>query len=343
MTSLTLATRTLFMTSLSAELHRVYEVASVSPLEKAQKLSQRLRTNIYLKREDMQSVHSFKLRGAYLKALSLTTEERSRGVIAASAGNHAQGIALAAKKLGLSALIVMPRNAPSIKVEAVKSLGAKVEQFGENFSEAAEYCQRRLDETGRTYIHPFDDPLVIAGQGTVGTEIITQLPATTHIFVPVGGGGLLAGVAQAVKVLKPEVKIIGVEPADSNCMQQAIRKEKRVTLDKVGIFADGVAVKQAGEYTFAAAQRYADDFITVSDEQICQAIKAIYDETRSIVEPAGALAVAGAMQYDFHQQPHSHVATICSGANMEFDTLQFITQNIPASTTQRVVSLAHAT
>lgn len=331
------------MTPLSVNPSKVYDVATVSPLEKAHKLSQKLGTHIYLKREDVQSVHSFKLRGAYLKIASLTETERNKGVIAASAGNHAQGVALAAKKLGLSALIIMPKNAPRIKVEAVKSFGAQVEQFGENFSEAAEYCQQRIAKTGRTYIHPFDDPLVIAGQGTVGTEIITQLPATTHIFVPVGGGGLVAGIAQTVKTLKPTVKIIGVEPTESNCMQQAVQANKRVTLAQVSTFADGVAVKQAGEYTFAIAKQYVDDFITVSNEQICEAIKAIYDETRSIVEPAGALATAGAIKYSqLHQLPHAHMSAICSGANMEFSTLQFVAENI-ATSTQPVVSLAHAT
>lgn len=324
-------------------LNRVYDVATVSPLQKARKLSYSLGTQLYLKREDMQSVHSFKLRGAYLKILSLTDEERGKGVITASAGNHAQGVALAAKKLGLSALIVMPENAPLIKVEAVKNLGAKVEQHGQNFSEAAAYCQQRITATGRIYVHPFDDPLVIAGQGTVGTEIITQLPATTHIFVPVGGGGLLAGVAQAVKQLKPSVKVIGVEPAESNCMQQAIRSNERIALTQVSTFADGVAVKQAGEHTFTLAKQYTDDFITVSNKQICEAIKVIYDETRSIVEPAGALAAAGAIQYNaLRHQPNTHAAVICSGANMEFNTLQFVVENSSAST-QSVASLAHAT
>lgn len=329
------------MTSILIDLNTVYDVAAVSPLKKAHKLSHALGTHVYLKREDTQSVHSFKLRGAYLKVASLTQEERKRGVIAASAGNHAQGVALAAKRLGLSALIVMPKNAPRIKVEAVKGFGADVEQVGDNFSEAAEYCQQRMTKTGRIYIHPFDDPLVIAGQGTIGTEIIAQLPTITHIFVPVGGGGLLAGVAQAVKILKPTVKIIGVEPAKSNCMQQAIHHDRRITLAQVDTFADGVAVKQAGKHTFAVAKQYVDDFITVNNQQICGAIKAIYDETRSIVEPAGALATAGVIKYnELHQLPYAHMGAICSGANMEFSTLQFVAENI-APSTQPVISLAH--
>jgi threonine dehydratase len=248
-------------------------------------------------------------------------------VIAASAGNHAQGVALSAQKLGISALIVMPRTTPAIKVDAVKSYGAEVELAGDSYSDAAEHCKQRTRETGRTYIHPFDDPLVIAGQGTIGREIAEQLPAVTHIFVPVGGGGLIAGIAQYVKELQPDVKIIGVEPEDSNVLQASLRAGKRITLPHVGIFADGVAVKQMGEHTFKIAQTYVDDSITVSTDQICAGVKAVFEETRSIVEPAGALAAAGITAYaDDHDMSGAVAVAICSGANMSFERLQFIAE-----------------
>lgn len=302
----------------------VYDVAIESPLEKAKKLSSQLGYPVYLKREDLQPVHSFKLRGAYNKIVQLGETEQARGVIAASAGNHAQGVALAAKKLGLSALIIMPRTTPAIKIEAVKSYGAEVELAGDSYSEAADYSKVRAQETGRTYIHPFDDPLVIAGQGTIGREIIEQLPHVTHIFVPVGGGGLLAGIAAYVKAIRPDIKVIGVEPEDSNAMTLSIKQNDRVTLPHVGIFADGVAVKQVGVHTFAIAQHKVDDFITVSTDHICSAIKSVFEETRSIVEPAGALSLAGLQQYSL---PGSAVAVaICSGANVTFERLQQIAE-----------------
>lgn len=303
---------------------RVYEVAAVSPLTKAPKLSNTANCNAFLKREDLQPVHSFKLRGAYNKIAKLTKVEQSKGVIAASAGNHAQGVALAAKKLGLSALIVMPRTTPPIKIDAVKSYGAEVELSGDSYSDAADYCKQRVEETGRTYIHPFDDPLVIAGQGTVGQEILEQLPNVTHIFVPVGGGGLLAGIATYVKAIRPDVKVISVEPEDSNAMQASIEQQERVTLSHVGIFADGVAVKQVGNRTFAAARKYVDDFITVTTDQMCAAIKTIFEDTRSIVEPAGALAAAGIAQYDLPVD--AYAVAICSGANVTFERLQQIAE-----------------
>jgi threonine dehydratase len=308
-------------------LARVYDVAVQTPLDKAIKLSNQLGAEVYLKREDLQPVHSFKLRGAYNKISQLTDEERNRGVIAASAGNHAQGVALAAKKLGISALIVMPRTTPSIKVDAVKSYGAEVELAGDSYSDAAEHCKQRVKETGRTYIHPFDDPLVIAGQATVGREIIEQLPSVTHIFVPVGGGGLIAGIAQYVKALSPEVKVIGVEPADSNVMQASLKAGERVTLPHVGIFADGVAVKQMGEHTFDIVKELVDDAITVDTDQLCAAIKSTFEETRSIVEPAGALGVAGIVQYSHtHDMTDARAVAICSGANMTFERLQFVAE-----------------
>jgi len=307
-------------------LARVYDVAIETPLERAKKLSASLGHEIYLKREDLQPVHSFKLRGAHNKITRLSKAERSRGVIAASAGNHAQGVALSAQRLGISALIVMPRTTPPIKVEAVRSYGAAVELAGDNYSDAAEYCKQRMRETGRTYIHPFDDPLVIAGQGTVGRELLEQLPDATHIFVPVGGGGLIAGIAQYIKALRPDIRIIAVEPADSNVLQASLAAGKRVTLPHVGIFADGVAVKQMGEHTFAICKQYVDDCVTVDADALCAAIKAIFEETRGIVEPAGALGVAGIRAYAAQHPAPMKAIAICSGANMTFERLQFVAE-----------------
>jgi len=308
-------------------LARVYDVAIETPLEPAAKLSEQLNTTVYLKREDLQPVHSFKLRGAYNKIAQLTDTERQRGVIAASAGNHAQGVALSAKKLGLSALIIMPRTTPAIKVEAVVSWGAEVELAGDSYSDAAEHCKQRAKETGRTYVHPFDDPLVIAGQGTIGREIIEQLPIATHIFIPVGGGGLAAGIAQYVKALRPDITIVTVEPEDSNVLQASLQAGKRVTLPHVGIFADGVAVKQMGEHTYAICKQYVDEAITVTNDELCAAIKAIFEETRSIVEPAGALGVAGITSYaQAHDMHGAHAIAICSGANITFERLQFVAE-----------------
>lgn len=308
-------------------LARVYEVAIETPLEHADKLSTQLGFEVYLKREDLQAIHSFKLRGAYNKIVSLSKADQAKGVIAASAGNHAQGVALSAQKLGISALIVMPRTTPSIKIDAVKSYGAEVELFGDSYSDAAEHCARRRQETGRTYVHPFDDPTVIAGQGTIGREIVEQLPAATHIFVPVGGGGLIAGIAQYVKALRPDIRIISVEPEDSNVLQVSMQAGQRITLSHVGIFADGVAVKQMGEYTFALCKEYVDDYITVSTDELCAAIKSIFEATRGIVEPAGALGVAGITKYaaQYEMQQATAVA-ICSGANIAFEQLQFVAE-----------------
>jgi threonine dehydratase len=308
-------------------LARVYDVAEETPLEHATKLSDALGTEVHLKREDLQPVHSFKIRGAYNKIAQLTKEEQGKGVIAASAGNHAQGVALSAKKLGIRATIVMPRTTPSIKVDAVKGYGAEVVLHGDSYSDAYVHCMELVQKTGMTFVHPFDDPLVIAGQGTVGREILEQLPHVTHIFVPVGGGGLIGGVAQYVKTLKPEVKVIGVEPDDANAMQVSLQKGERVTLDHVGIFADGVAVKQVGELTFKLAQQYVDEVITVSNDQICAAIKMIFEETRSIVEPAGALGTAGLAVYaKDHDLKDAQCVAICSGANMSFERLQFVAE-----------------
>jgi threonine dehydratase len=305
-------------------LARVYDVAKETPLQRAAKLSRQLGVEVYLKREDLQPIHSFKLRGAYNKMSRLAPEEKSKGVIAASAGNHAQGVALAAQKLKLSALIVMPTTTPPIKVEAVKSYGAEVVLAGDNYSDAYEHSLELAQESGRVFVHPFDDPHVITGQGTIGREVLEQLPDATHIFVPVGGGGLIAGIAQFVRSIRPDIKIIGVEPEDSNTMQASLKAGKRVVLDHVGIFADGVAVKQVGKLTFEAAQKYVDEVITVNTDQICAAIKALFEDTRSIVEPAGALAAAGVAQYKL--PAGAKVVVICSGANVTFERLQQIAE-----------------
>lgn len=307
---------------------RIYEVAAKTPLHHAQQLSTALHCQVYLKREDLQPVFSFKIRGAYSKMVSLTKDELDRGVIAASAGNHAQGVALSARKLGTSALIVMPRTTPTIKVEAVKRYGAEVVLAGDNYSEAAEHCKSLLAKTGRIFIHPYDDPDVIAGQGTIAKEILEQQPDVTHIFVPVGGGGLIAGIATYIKHTAPHITVIGVEPEDALTLTNALTAGQRVTLPHVGIFADGVAVKQVGELTFELAQQYVNDMVSVSNDELCAALKRVFEDTRSIVEPAGALGVAGLEKYAAtHTLPENAVCVaINSGANMSFERLQFVTE-----------------
>ncbi len=305
-------------------LARVYDVAVETALELAPKLSAATGAHVYLKREDTQPVHSFKLRGAYNKIAHLTPEERAKGVIAASAGNHAQGVALSAQKLGISAVIVMPKTTPSIKVDAVKGYGGEVVLAGDSYTDAYDHAMTIVKDSGRVFIHPFDDDLVIAGQGTVGREILEQLPTATHIFVPVGGGGLIGGVAQYVKELAPNVQIIGVEPEDSNVMQVSLKAGKPTPLEHVGIFADGVAVKKVGERGFKIAQKHVDKVITVNTDQICAGIKAVFEDTRSIMEPAGALAAAAIMHYDLPAD--AQAVAICSGANMTFERLQQIAE-----------------
>lgn len=308
-------------------LAKVYDIAIETPLDFAEKSSRVLSNNIYLKREDLQPVNSFKLRGAYNKIANLSSDEKKRGVIAVSAGNHAQGVALSAQKLKLDASIVMPETTPEIKVEAVKSYGAEVILFGDNYDEAYAHCTELVASTGKAFIHPFNDPFVIAGQGTIGRELIEQLPGIDYIFVPVGGGGLIAGIAQYVKSLAPNIKIIGVEPADSNAMQLSLRKNKVVELKEVGIFADGVAVKKVGDLAFDIAQKFVDEVITVSTDQICAAIKTVFEETRSIVEPAGALGVAGIYKYVAENNlKDKNLVAINSGANMSFEKLQFVSE-----------------
>ena len=307
---------------------RVYEVAEETPLELAETLSLRLDNQLWLKREDLQPVFSFKLRGAYNKIARLSTEQQQKGVIAASAGNHAQGVALAAQKLGLKALIVMPKTTPDIKVQAVQRLGAEVVLHGNAYDDACEHAGELEAKRGMTYIPPYDDPDVIAGQGTVAMEILRQhsTPIDT-IFIPVGGGGLIAGMAAYVKALRPETKIIGVEPDDAPCLYEALKAGERVVLGQVGIFADGVAVRQVGEEPFRIARETVDEVILVSTDEICAAIKDIFDDTRSIAEPAGALAVAGAKKYVARENIRGQeLIAIDSGANMNFDRLRHVAE-----------------
>mgnify|MGYP001438349791 FL=1 len=305
---------------------RVYEAALETPLEEATALSTKLDNRVLLKREDLQPIFSFKIRGAYNKIAHLSTIQKSCGVIAASAGNHAQGVAYSAHKLGLKALIVMPVTTPQIKVEAVRGFGAEVVLHGDNYSEAADRCRELAAETGMTYIHPFDDELVIAGQGTVADELLRQSAGKLDaVFVPVGGGGLIAGIGSYLKALCPEV--IGVEPIDSDAMYQSLQAGKRVELDSVGIFADGVAVRQIGEHTFDLCQKCVDEIVRVSTDELCGAIKSIYQATRSIVEPAGALAVAGLKRYVREQNIHGQtLVAINSGANMNFERLRYVAE-----------------
>ncbi|MFC2972186.1 threonine ammonia-lyase, biosynthetic [Azotobacter bryophylli] len=307
---------------------RVYDVAVETPLQSARQLSERLGNQILLKREDLQPVFSFKIRGAYNKVAQLSEAELARGVVTASAGNHAQGVALAAKHLGIKATIVMPRTTPEIKVQAVRARGGKVVLHGDAFPEALAYSLKLVEEKGFVYIHPYDDPDVIAGQGTVAMEILRQQPGQLNaVFVPVGGGGLVAGIAAYVKYLRPEVKVIGVEPEDSNCLQAAMAAGERVVLQQVGLFADGVAVAQIGQHTFDICRRYVDEVVTVSTDEICAAIKDIYDDTRSITEPAGALAVAGIKKYVEREGVSGQaLVAIDSGANVNFDRLRYVAE-----------------
>ena len=307
---------------------KVYDVANKTPLELATKLSQRLNNQIWLKREDLQPVFSFKLRGAYNKIIQLSEKDRQKGIIAASAGNHAQGVALAAQKIGIPALIVMPKTTPGIKVEAVKYLGAKIILHGNSYDDAFDHAKNIERSDGLIFIHPYDDPDVIAGQGTVAMEMMQQrAQGFDAIFVPVGGGGLIAGIAAYIKALAPQIKIIGVEAGDSACLKAALDHQERVVLDQVGIFADGVAVKQIGKEPFNIVRDKIDDMVLVTSDEICASIKDIFDETRSITEPAGALAVAGIKKYiEQNQINKQSFAAIVSGANMNFDRLRHVAE-----------------
>ncbi len=312
---------------------RVYDVAIESPLELAPSLSERLENRIYFKREDMQSVFSFKLRGAYNKMAHLPPAQLKRGVICASAGNHAQGVALAATRLGCRALIVMPTTTPQVKIDAVRARGGEVVLFGDSYSDAAQHAFELEKKLKLTFVHPFDDPDVIAGQGTVAMEILRQHAGPIHaIFVAIGGGGLIAGVAAYVKAVRPDIKVIGVQTTDSDAMAKSIKAGRRVTLTDVGLFSDGTAVKLVGEETFRLTRKYVDDIIIVDADEVSAAIKDVFQDTRSILEPAGALAVAGAKVYlerakaDKKPLKNETLVTIACGANMNFDRLRFIAE-----------------
>lgn len=307
---------------------KVYDVAIESPLEIAGKLSEGIGVQIVLKREDLQPVFSFKLRGAYNMMALLPKEKLAQGVICSSAGNHAQGVALAARRLGCDAVIAMPVTTPEIKWRSVKRLGAKVVLFGDSYDETQAYAQQRAREEGRVFVPPFDHPDIIAGQGTVGMEIVRQHPGPLHaVFVPVGGGGLIAGVAAYMKFVRPEVRVIGVEPVDANAMALSLHHGERVMLDHVGGFADGVAVKSVGEETFNVCNKLVDGIVLVNRDSICAAIKDVFEEKRSILEPAGALALAGAKAYcKYYGLKGETVMAITSGANMNFDRLRLVTE-----------------
>ena len=307
---------------------RVYDVARETPLEYAPALSARTGNRVWLKREDLQPVFSFKCRGAYNKMAGLAPAELKKGVVAASAGNHAQGVALAASKLGTKAVIVMPRTTPQIKIDAVRGLGGQVVLHGDNYDAAYAHAREIATQRKLTFVHPYDDPEVIAGQGTVGLEILKQHTDALHaIFVPVGGGGLISGIAAYVKQLRPEVKIIGVEPEDADAMERSLKAGRRIKLDHVGIFADGVAVRQVGEETFRLCREFVDEMVIVSNDEICAAIKDIFEDCRSILEPAGALAYAGLKRYAVRKRlKGKNLVAIASGANVNFDRLRYVSE-----------------
>lgn len=307
---------------------RVYDVATRTPLDFAPNLSRRFNNQVWLKREDLQPVFSFKLRGAYNRMAQLSDTEKAKGVVCASAGNHAQGVALSAKHLAVKATIVMPRTTPEIKVANVRNLGAKVVLHGDAYDDASAYAQRLVAEQGATYIHPYDDDDVIAGQGTIAREVLEQLQGPLDaVFIPVGGGGLVAGMAAYIKYLRPDVKVIGVEPEDAPTLHAAMAAKRRVTLKSVGLFADGVAVKKIGQKTFALAKDYVDEVVLVSVDQICAAISDVFDDTRSIAEPAGALAIAGLKKYvQENEVAGQQLVAVASGANINFHRLRHVSE-----------------
>ncbi|MCC7339149.1 MAG: threonine ammonia-lyase, biosynthetic [Pirellulaceae bacterium] len=307
---------------------RVYDVAIESPLDFAKKLSVRLGNQVWLKREDTQPVHSFKLRGAYNKMINLSPAELSRGVVCASAGNHAQGVALSARHLGCEAFIVMPVTTPELKSDAVQALGAHVIHYGDSYSDAYAHARELQSKHDYVFVHPFDDPDVIAGQGTIGMEILRQHQHPIHaVFVAIGGGGLISGVAAYIKAVRPEIKIIGVQMTDSDAMFQSVRAGRIVPLSEVGLFCDGTAVKAVGEETLRLTQEYVDDFVIVDTDAVCAAIKDAFEDTRSILEPAGAMSIAGMKHYvaQHHLTGEDLVAITC-GANMNFDRLRFVAE-----------------
>ncbi|WKD49558.1 threonine ammonia-lyase, biosynthetic [Microbulbifer spongiae] len=318
---------------------RIYDVATETPLQQMRQLSHRFNNRILLKREDLQPVFSFKIRGAYNKLLQLPPEQRARGVIAASAGNHAQGLALGAAQLGVRATIVMPKTTPLIKVNAVRMRGAEVVLHGDTFDEAAARARQLVEARGLVFVHPYDDPDVIAGQGTVAMEMLRQHPGELKaVFIPVGGGGLAAGMAAFIKYVRPETRVYGVEPEDAACLKAALAGGKRVRLPQVGLFADGVAVAEIGEETFRVLSETLDGVITVSTDEICAAIKDIFEDTRSIAEPAGAVGLAGLKKFTGQNGcRNAALATVCSGANLNFDRLRYISERTEIGEKREVV------
>ncbi|WP_456405438.1 threonine ammonia-lyase, biosynthetic [Thiolapillus sp.] len=307
---------------------RVYDVARETPLDFMPRLSTRLDSRIWLKREDMQSVFSFKLRGAYNKIYNLSDKQKQQGVIAASAGNHAQGVALAGNRLGVPALIVMPTTTPPIKVQTVRNLGARIVLHGDSYDDAYAHARSLEKEKRLVFVHPFDDPDVIAGQGTVAMEVLRQHEDPVEaIFIPVGGGGLISGMAAYIKRVRPEIRVIGVEPEDTPTLERALHAGRRVSLKQIGLFADGVAVRQIGKETFQLAKQYVDEVLLVTTDEICAAIKDIYDDTRSVAEPAGALGIAGIKKY-LQKKKHAsgNLIAILSGANINFDRLRHVSE-----------------
>ena len=310
-----------------ADNSNVYDVAKVSALSIAQQLSKRFQNQIYLKREDDQVIHSFKLRGAYQKMSSMSEEQKSKGVIASSAGNHAQGVALGASKLNIKAIIVMPTSTPKIKVQAVEQLGAEVILHGDVYDDAFHHAKKLESEQNLCFISPYDDFEVIAGQATVAKEVLSQLEEIDYVFAPVGGGGLISGMASYIKHYAPHIKVIGVEPLDSPTLFKALEANERVVLDDVGRFADGVAVKQIGALPFEIAKKSVDDVVLVSNDEMCAAIKDIYEDVRSVSEPAGALSTAGVKKYILeHGLQGKNIVSVVSGANVNFDRLRYIAE-----------------
>ncbi|MEN8126510.1 MAG: threonine ammonia-lyase, biosynthetic [Planctomycetota bacterium] len=320
----------------------VYDVAVETPIYGMPLLSETLGNQVLLKREDLQPVFSFKLRGAYNKISKLSTREKNRGVIAASAGNHAQGVAISAQKLRIKSTIVMPKTTPPIKVTAVKRRGSKVVLHGERFDDSCLHAKKIAADKGYIFIHPYDDPDVIAGQGTIGMEILRQHTDPIHaIFIPVGGGGLIAGMAAYIKYLRPEIKVIGVEAEDSACLKAAIAAGRRVTLPQIGIFADGVAVSQIGKEPFRIAKSCVDEVVTASSDEICAAIKEVFDDTRSIPEPAGALSIAGMTNYIRQKRIRNKtLIAVMSGSNVNFDRLRYISERFEIGERTEVILAA---
>ena len=307
---------------------KVYDVAQESALDAAPVLSKKLKNQVLLKREDQQPVFSFKLRGAYNKMVQLSPDQLKKGVVCASAGNHAQGVALGAKKLNTRAVIVMPVTTPGLKIDAVKALGAEVQLHGDSYSDAYAFAVKLGHKHGLTFVHPFDDPQVIAGQGTIAMEMLRQHQGPLHaVFVAIGGGGLVSGIANYIKAVRPEVKVIGVQTFDSNAMMQSVNAGKRIALDDVGLFADGTAVKLVGEETFRIARGLVDEFISVDTDAVCAAIKDVFVDTRSIVEPSGAMAVAAIKKYvALHKTQGATYAAVLCGATINFDRLRFVAE-----------------